>query len=228
LPEAAASDPPWSTPGRVILFLDLICYGNAMQLKSILITLLFISFAAAASDTPPVADAETEYVVSSPVPTDFKPSDRDIDEAILAFDAFHNFRDRDQMSEAYAMLTPANQQATSFEDWKQSQKSLLQEYGTDATRQVFRISWYPNPPSAPEPGLYVALDFASVTLTGGFRCGYVVLQKKANDMISVARTDETRIPKSMANGKTPGTEITEKLPCYLGKNTKTAFPAAGN
>jgi hypothetical protein len=199
-----------------------------MQLKPIPISLLFISFVAAASDTPPIANGETEYVVSSPVPTDFKPNDREIDEAILAFDAFHNFRDRDRMSEAYSMLTPANQQATPFEEWKQSQKTLLREYGADSARQVFRISWYPNPPSAPEPGLYIALDFASITLTGSYRCGYVVLQKNAADMMKVARTDETRIPKSMANGKTPDSEITEKLPCYLGKNIKTAFPAAGN
>lgn len=195
-----------------------------MKLKFIFAPLLITPFAVAASDCAPIADTETEYVVSSPTLTKFRPSDRDIAEAITAFDTFQNFRDRGKLNEAYAMLTDSNRQATPWRDWVLIQKSSLQKHGADVSRQVFRISWYPNPPSANQTGLYVALDFASRTQGGGFRCGYVILLTKPDAGQRVARTDDTFIFSDLIDGQLPRADVVTKLPCYLGKDIKTAFP----
>ena len=195
-----------------------------MKINSIIVLLLVMPVAVSASDRAPIVDTETEYVVSSPTPTNFKPSERDIDEAISAFDTFQNFRDRGKLSDAYAMLTDSNQQVTPWKDWEQTQKSSQQNHGADLSRQIFRISWYPNPPSADQSGIYVALDFASATQKYGFRCGYVILLQKPATPLRIVRTDDTYIPKDLVDGKLPRPDVTTKLPCYLGKTIRTSFP----
>ena len=226
MPEAVAFDPSWSTPGRVTWFLRLGCYEYIMKRISILALLTLTPFSVAVSAQAPVTESETEYVVSSPTPTTYKPSDRDIDEAIAAFDAFLNLRDVGKLSDAYAMLTEANREMTPRSDWEQMQRSAQQEFGADLSRQIFRISWYPNPPSADQKGLFIALDFASKTQKDGFRCGYVVLLKKDDLPMMVARTDDTNVPDALTDGPLPRSEIVSKLPCYLGKNITTTFSNA--
>jgi hypothetical protein len=198
-----------------------------MKLNSFAALLLTTSSAVSATEGAPIADTEIEYVVSSPTPTIFKPGDQEIDEAIASFDTFQNLRNSGKLSEAYAMLTDSNQQLTPWRNWEELQKSSHQDYGADLSRQLFRISWYPDPPSADQSGIYVALDFASRTQKNGFRCGYIVLLKQPATPLKVARTEDTHIPEELVDGKLPRADLLAKLPCYLGKNIKTAFPSAG-
>jgi hypothetical protein len=198
-----------------------------MNLYSVVALLLITSSAVSATEGAPIADIETEYVVSSPTPTKFKPAEQDINEAIAAFDTFQNLRDRGKLNEAYAMLTDSNQQLMPWQKWEKIQKSWQQDYGTDLSRQIFRISWYPNPPSADQTGIYIALDFAARTQKDGFRCGYIVLVKQPATPLKVARTEDTHIPEELIDGKLPRADVLDKLPCYIGKNIKTAFPSTG-
>lgn len=185
--------------------------------------LLFSAFAAEASDSTPIVDAETEFVVSSPTPAAFMPTEAEIDTAIQVFDGFENLLDQGKWREAYSMLTESNQKVTQWSEWESQQKSKRTEYGGDAARQLFRIIWYPNPPSADQSGLYIALDFASKTRSGGFRCGYIVLLKQTDGSLKVTRTDDTWIASNLVDGTLPKPDLVTQLPCYLGKTIKTAF-----
>jgi Protein of unknown function (DUF4019) len=187
----------------------------------ILLTILL----AVTQPTPvePIIALKAELGVSSPVPTDFKPNENSIRDALTEFDKFWALRNQGKSAEAFAMLSDKNRAQINEADWIAQQERSLAEVGPDTNRQVIRITWYPNPPTADAKGLYAAVDFVALTKKNGFRCGYVVLVADGSDSAPVVRTDTTDVPAQSMDGKLPRSDIVSQLPCYLGPNIKTAF-----
>jgi hypothetical protein len=46
--------------------------------------------------------------------------------------------------------------------------------GQAGERRIVRVTWYENPPDAPEPGIYAAADYVASAEKLYFECGYVV------------------------------------------------------
>jgi Protein of unknown function (DUF4019) len=181
--------------------------------------------AAPAQPTPasPILKGETELVISSPGPTDFKVTDEITNDSIGIFDNYWVLRDSKNFEAAFAMLSAQTQAQTTQSDWAIQQERSLAKIGADVQRQVMRITWYPDPPGAASKGLYTALDFISLTQNGGFRCGYIVLFKNGVSSARIARVDVTEIPAELMEGKLPRSDMRAQLPCYIGPDIQTAF-----
>lgn len=189
----------------------------------ILISSALVSAPIAPGDTKPIVQGNVEYVVSSPTPTDFKPGDAEINRVTSTFDRFWNLRDSGNYGAAYAMLTVGNRTGVQESEWTAGERQAQSEVGADIERQVLRFTWYPNPPSMGGKGLYVAVDFAARTQTGGFRCGYTILFEDGTNPVQVARVDTTQIPAELVVDGMPRSDLLPQLQCYLGPNIKTAF-----
>ena len=176
----------------------------------------------------PLATAsKTELVVSSPVPTDFKPGDREIELATKNFDAFWNLQQTGDFAAAYAMMSAQNRAQMSEADWTTDQiQRLKDDGGGDRERKLLRITWYPNPPSVETLGIYTAVDYIAYTQNGGIRCGYVILVNAGTNPVQVMRVDMTILPAEFVSGTLPRADILPQLPCYLGPDVVTAFGKA--
>lgn len=175
---------------------------------------------------PLVPESKIELVVSSPVSTDFKPDDRDIELATKDFDSFWNLQQAGNFAAAYAMMSAQNRAQTTESDWVGEQIQRLKDGGGDRARKLFRITWYPNPPSMDEPGVYTAFDYIAYTQNGGLRCGYVILVNAGTNPVQVTRVDMTILPAEFVSGTLPRADILPQLPCYLGPDVVTAFGKA--
>jgi hypothetical protein len=173
-----------------------------------------------------VNPSKTELVISSPVPTDFRPDDSEIERATKNFDAFWNLQQQGDFAAAYAMMTAENRAQTTEADWTKGQIRRLKDYGGDRERKLLRITWYPNPPSANAQGLYTALDYVAYMQNGGLRCGYLIMVSAGTEPMQVSRVDMTILPPELISGTLPRVDILPKLPCYLGPDVTTAFGKA--
>lgn len=85
------------------------------------------------------------------------------------FDAVAQGRDE----ESYSLTLPEMTGGASFADWSATLARKRTVQGSATSRTLVKLSWYPDPPDSPRPGLYVAVDYvASWTLQD--ECGYVV------------------------------------------------------
>ena len=175
---------------------------------------------------PLVPESKIELVVSSPVSTDFKPGDREIELATKDFDSFWNLQQTGDFAAAYAMMSAQNRAKMTEADWTADQIQRLKDGGGDLARKLLRITWYPNPPSVDTPGIYSAIDYIAYTQNGGLRCGYVILVNAGTNPVQVMRVDMTILPAALVGGTLPRTDILPQLPCYLGPDVVTAFGKA--
>lgn len=195
--------------------------------------MLALTLAAALSlkspEQPPLPlapESKIELVVSSPVPTDFKPGDREIELASKDFDAFWNLQQAGDFAAAYAMMSAQNRAKMTEADWTADQIQRLKDGGGDMARKLLRITWYPNPPSVDTPGIYTAVDYIAYTQNGGMRCGYVILVNAGTSPVKVMRVDMTILLAELVSGTLPRADILPQLPCYLGPDVVTAFGKA--
>jgi len=182
---------------------------------------------AASAQKSPIFQHQTEFIVASAKTTDFKPNAEEIDKTITFFDSYLSKIDRREFETAYAMQTKSQRAAITLERFKSILIDGQTKFGGVIERQLMRITWYPNRSDAPEPGTYVAMDFAAFTDKQSFQCGFVVLKGTAATGFQVVRTDSSFIPAVGLQGKIPRAEILKQLPCYLGPNIKTGFEAKG-
>jgi hypothetical protein len=168
---------------------------------------------------------ETELVVSSPVKTDLLPDQSDIAAVSGRFEEFFRLLAAGDLHAAYDMQTDHQKLQMSYEEWGTLVAQGLTASEDVVRRQFIRISWYPDSPASPVPGLNVALDYAFWGAAGDFQCGYIILSRSASGIYSVSRTDQTYVPAKYMVDLTPNDDLIQKLPCYLGVQATTAFPA---
>lgn len=70
--------------------------------------------------------------------------------------------ERADYAAAYALLTPQMQAQISAADWNAMQQANRAQSGALRERVQRAVTWYLDPPEAPAPGLYVAVDYDSV------------------------------------------------------------------
>lgn len=109
------------------------------------------------------------------------------------FTAVEQARDTD----AFALTTPEMTGGASAEDWiaRAGQRRAL--VGGPVSRQIARLTWYPNPPNSPRPGLYVAIDYvAGWTLQD--ECGYLIwFRPDEGAPFRLTRQEQTFLPHEL-------------------------------
>lgn len=106
------------------------------------------------------------------------------------FAALEQGRDAD----AFALTTPEMTGGAPVEDWISRAGERRRVVGAIVSRQVARLTWYPNPPNSPQPGLYVAVDYvAGWTLQD--ECGYLIwFRPDAETPFRLTRQEQTFLP----------------------------------
>lgn len=109
------------------------------------------------------------------------------------FAAFEQARDAD----AFALTTPDMTGGASAEDWSDDARERREFLGAPMSRQIARLTWYPNPPNSPEPGLYVAADYvAGWSLQD--ECGYLIwFRPDADTPFRLTRQEQTFLPHEL-------------------------------
>ena len=109
------------------------------------------------------------------------------------FTAVEQARDTD----AFALTTPEMTGGASAEDWSARAGQTRSLVGAPVSREVARLTWYPNPPDSPRPGLYVAVDYvAGRTLQD--ECGYLIwFRPDADTPFRLTRQEQTFLPHEL-------------------------------
>lgn len=109
-------------------------------------------------------------------------------------------KDGGRLSDAYAMLSRRAKLTSPEPDWRRRARDFNDHAGAVSARRVTEISWYSDPPDAPEPGLYVAADFNGVFENVEFLCGYVVWRLDADGSFRLVREEQNFVERRRSGG----------------------------
>jgi hypothetical protein len=107
-------------------------------------------------------------------------------------------KDSGSYRDAYSLLTVSMQATTSFEHWSESAKNFNSVAGKVSGRQIKKITWYKDPPSASQPGIYAAADFVSEFANAYVHCGYVVWHQQNDGTFRLVREEESFLDRKSA------------------------------
>jgi hypothetical protein len=96
------------------------------------------------------------------------------------------------------MLSPGMKEISTATEWQRSAASFNSQAGAVRSRRITEITWYNNPPEAPEPGLYVATDYSADFEKLDFMCGYVMLKLQADGSFAVTREEQNLLDRATA------------------------------
>jgi hypothetical protein len=116
---------------------------------------------------------------------------------------YFSLRQGGQYQEAYAMLTPAQQQQIPFARWSFLAQDFNARAGQLVSLDIKKITWYHNPPQA-APGTYAAVDFSGAYANTSLYCGYIVLNEQADGSFLIVREEQNVIDNETASKLKPG------------------------
>ena len=102
----------------------------------------------------------------------------------------------------HARFSPSLSAMLPLAQWVEQQASLHQQTGSVRGRPLLKITTYTDPPNAPGPGTYVAVDFQVNYERAPFRWGYVMWLRDQAGNISVLRLEDGVIAQKEADDMT--------------------------
>jgi hypothetical protein len=141
------------------------------------------------SQSPPTIPQTTS------APDGWKPSARDQSQIESQTYGYYGAKDTGDYKAAYAMFDVGMREATHFDSWASNARSQNTKAGHILNRRVIKITWYKDPPSAPEPGIYAAADFSGQFENDPIYCGYLAWHRGADGNYRIIREEENFIDK---------------------------------
>jgi hypothetical protein len=146
------------------------------------------------SETPPTI-AQTTSAADG-----WKPSATDQSKIETQTYQYYGAKDAGKYADAYTMFDKGMKDTTHFDTWSTHAQSQSTKAGHILNRRVIKITWYKDPPSAPEPGIYAAADFSGQFENDPIYCGYLAWRRGADGKYRIVREEENFIDKgSIAN-----------------------------
>lgn len=93
-----------------------------------------------------------------------------------------------QVDNAYDQMSAGSRGGDEAE-WKRGMLSFQETAGEPVRISIVKVTVYDNPPEAPEPGLYVAADFANVFENVPIHCGYLMWFRPVGGEFLISRTE---------------------------------------
>jgi hypothetical protein len=109
---------------------------------------------------------------------------------------FFELQDHGRFEQAYAMLTPGLMAISAADAWVAARKDFRARAGRLLDLQIKKVTWYDNPPDAPEPGVYVAFDFSGRTERFPVYCGYLMWQQQTGGDFLLARDESAHLDEA--------------------------------
>lgn len=121
------------------------------------------------------------------------------DFAIRWLDMLEKGNDKD----SFELLTDTFKANLTRRDWKKAIEDSRQSLGSLHERTLRRIVWYQDPPNAPRPGTYAAVEFDSVYENSKSHFRYVMLHSLGGESFRVMRDESTVVLKQEPKGIKP-------------------------
>ena len=106
----------------------------------------------------------------------------------LTVSYLHGPSDREYRN-PYSMLSDYMQSIVPFETWRKQREEFVAEAGSIQETDIWRTTIYVDPPSAPEPGIYVAADYEMSFENVPFLCGYLVWVEQPDRTFRITREE---------------------------------------
>jgi hypothetical protein len=104
---------------------------------------------------------------------------------------------------AYDLATADMHGGMTPPEWAERVSADRAKVGKVTARRVAKITWYDNPPQAPEPGLYAAADYVVEAEKLHFECGYVVWRLGSDDRWRAVRHERGVLGKADVDDASP-------------------------
>ena len=128
----------------------------------------------------------------------WQPSPADQQAVLAATYGYFAAKDRGRYADAWAMFSKSMKEASPARDWRRDAEQFNGRAGPVRSRRVTEITWYNNPPDAPQPGLYVAADFSADFDKLDFVCGYVMWLLQPDGSFALTREEQNLLDKATA------------------------------
>lgn len=89
------------------------------------------------------------------------------------------------------------------EEWSKHVAAGRKRDGRPGRRRIAKVTWYEDPPSAPEPGIYAAADYVASAEQLHFECGYVVWFRGGDGRFRAVRHERNFASKGDVPNATP-------------------------
>jgi hypothetical protein len=152
-------------------------------------TLTLMQTVRCGSENPPAIPQTTS------APDGWKPSTSDQSQIDSQTYRYYGAKDARDYATAYAMFDNGMKEATHFDTWSANAQSQNTKAGHVLNRRVLKITWYKDPPSAPEPGIYAAADFSGQFENDPIYCGYLAWHRGIDGSYRIVREEENYIDK---------------------------------
>ena len=141
------------------------------------------------------SEASPSIPQTTSAPDEWKPSKSDQSEIETQTYRYYGAKDAGKYADAYAMFDQGMKEATHFDSWAANAQSQNAKAGHVINRRIIKITWYKDPPSAPEPGIYAAADFSGRFENDPIYCGYLAWHRGADGSYRIIREEENYIDK---------------------------------
>jgi Protein of unknown function (DUF4019) len=112
-------------------------------------------------------------------------------------------RDSNKFEDAYSQLSSRQKQFLTFPAYKKVLEEFNSNAGQTKGRELRVITWYKDTAQS-DPGLYVAVDFASAFENLALHCGYVVWQEQQDGSYLLVREEVNVIDNTTMAKLKPG------------------------
>jgi hypothetical protein len=141
------------------------------------------------SENPPTVPQTTS------APDGWKPSASDQSQIESQTYRYYIAKNAGDYAAAYAMFDHGMKESAHFESWASNAQSQNTKAGRVLNRRVLKITWYKDPPSAPEPGIHAATDFSGQFENDPIYCGYLAWHRGTDGSYRIIREEENYIDK---------------------------------
>ncbi len=125
-----------------------------------------------------------------------------VDQSRQAIDSTRHFLsslDEGRFTEAYAWMADVNKKDQSLAEFTRETARFNALSGPVKERRILLVTWTKDPPVAPYPGIYAAVDLASRFANVDRHCGYIVLyQPPTGGSFVVMRRENTYLDNATA------------------------------
>jgi Protein of unknown function (DUF4019) len=90
---------------------------------------------------------------------------------------------------SFELLAPTFQRNLTRASWKSALEETKAQLGRQISQKLRRVVWYENPPNAPLPGTYAAVEFDSTYENADLHFRYVILHSQNGAPFRVMRNE---------------------------------------
>lgn len=169
-------------------------------LAAITVCLISVSGVAKAADLIwPQDAAPRQLKMTRDSAPGWRPTPSQIAEIHAVTDDYFAAKDNGQPSVAYGLLADMNKQDQTLQRFSEATLNFNEVAGPVKARQIVKVTWTKDPPRAPAPGVYVALDDVGRFANIDRYCGFVILyQPPSGGSFKVMREESNFLDNATA------------------------------